>query len=141
MSTNFKARHKSRRYALQALYGWSMTGNNLTEVEHYFLAGKNLTKIDVDYFHALLHKIPQQLEQIDALLAPHVSRALAEIDPIELMILRIATYELQAHIDVPYKVIINEAVELSKVFGATDSHKFINGIVDKIARMLRTQEL
>lgn len=141
MSKNiFKARHKARHYALQALYGWSMTANDLRGIEEQFLHDKNPEKVDMEYFRDLLHNIPANLITLNDLIAPYVSRALVEVDPIELTILRIATYEFQYNIDVPYKVIINEALELTKRFGATDSHKFINGILDKIAKALRSTE-
>ena len=141
MSSNFKARHKARHYALQALYGWSMTGNSLIEIEKYYLENKNPHKVDAEYFHTLLHSLPKHAETLDELITPYLSRPLTEIDPIELIILRMATYELQFNLEIPYKVIINEALELTKSFGATDSHKFVNGILDKIARELRKNEL
>ena len=110
----FKARHKARSCALQALYGWLMTGNDLHNIEDYFLQGRNPDKIDVEYFRSLLYNIPANMAGLDELLKPCLKRELAEIDPIELIILRIAAYEFQYNIDVPYKVIINEALELAK---------------------------
>ncbi len=136
----FKARHKARRYALQALYGWLMSGNDLRSIEDYSLQDKNHDKVDVEYFRGLLYNIPANIEKLDAIITPYLSRTINEIDPIELTILRMATYELQYNIEVPYKVIINEALELTKSFGATDSHKFVNGILDKLAKALRGAE-
>ena len=136
----FKARHRARHYALQALYGWTMSDNDLADIASYFLQDKNPEKVDVEYFRNLLHSIPANLAQLDDIIKQYIARELTDIDPIELTILRIATYELQYNLDVPYKVIINEALELTKIFGATDSHKFINGILDKVAKAIRINE-
>jgi N utilization substance protein B len=136
----FKARHKARYYALQALYGWNISGNELKDIESFFLQGKNIAKFDLEYFKELLYKVPAHAEELDKLIEPHLQRSLIEVDPIELTILRIATYEFKFNIDVPYRVIINEALLLTKNFGATDSYKFVNGILDKLARILRSGE-
>lgn len=132
-----KARQKARRYAMQALYGWMISGNSIAEIEQHYLGERNNQKFDVDYFCKLLHEIPPVIEQLDELAAPKVSRPIAEVSPIELSILRVATFELWRCLDVPYKVVINEALELAKMFGAEDSHKFINGALDPIAKELR----
>ena len=136
----FKARHKARYYALQALYGWTISGNALSHIESYFLQEKNIAKFDLEYFQKLLYDIPEHVEMLDMLIKPHAQRSLMEISPIELTILRMATYELKFNIDVPYRVIINEALLLTKIFGATDSYKFVNGILDKLAKILRSEE-
>lgn len=136
----FKARHKARYYALQALYGWNISGNELKDIESFFLQGKNIAKFDLEYFQELLYKVPAHAEELDKLIEPHLQRSLIEVDPIELTILRMATYEFKFNIDVPYRVIINEALLLTKNFGATDSYKFVNGILDKLARILRSGE-
>lgn len=133
-------RKKARRLALQALYGWTLSHNPLNEVEaHIFLehAGE---KFDKEYFRELLYQIPEKLDSLETLLAPYLSREVRELDFIELNVLRIATYELQERLEIPYRVIINEALELTKTFGATDSFKFVNGVLDKMARDVRTTE-
>jgi N utilization substance protein B len=140
MSKFFKARHKARYYALQALYGWFISGNALSDIESYFLQEKNVAKFDLSYFQGLLYQVPLYAEELDALITQYLQRPLAEVDPIELTILRIATYEFKFNIDVPYRVIINEALLLTKTFGAVDSYKFINGILDKLAKKLRSEE-
>lgn len=137
----FKARHKARVYVLQALYGWLLTSNDLYDIEEFFLQEKNSAKFDLEYFRHLLHNIPATLQQLNALISPCLQRPLSDVDPIELTILHIAAYELRYNIDIPYKVVINEALELTKSFGAVDSHKFVNGILDKLARTLRSSEL
>lgn len=136
----FKARHKARYYALQALYGWSISGNALVDIEHYFLQEKSNANFDLAYFQELLYQIPATQVELDKLITPYLQRNLVEVDPIELTILRIATYEFKFIVAVPYKVIINEALVLTKSFGANDSYKFVNGILDKLARTLRALE-
>ena len=135
-------RHKARHYAMQALYQWHMAGAPLNEIESEFREEYDFGKVDGDYFHDLLHDIPARLDAIESAYAPFlVERTLEELDPIERALLRIATYELMERIEVPYKVVINEAVNLAKKFGATDSHRFINGVLDKAARQLRCVEV
>jgi N utilization substance protein B len=134
-------RHKARHYAMQALYQWHMAGAPLAAIEAEFRSDYDFGKVDGEYFHALLHDIPANVDDIEAAFAPYmVERSLEELDPIERALLRIATYELMERIDVPYKVVINEAVNLAKKFGATDSHKFINGVLDRVAQQLRSVE-
>ena len=132
----FKFRQKARRYALQALYGWLINNNNLREIEEFYLTDRNPKKFDVEYFCRLLHKIPTMIADLDQLMRPFLDRPLADLNYIELIVLRIATYELQHELDIPYKVVINEALELEKTFGAEDGYKFVNGVLDKLARSL-----
>jgi N utilization substance protein B len=135
-------RHKARHYGMQALYQWHMAGAQLNDIEAEFRGEYDFGKVDGEYFHALLHEIPAKVDEIDAVFAPHmVDRSVDELGPVELALLRIGSYELMERIDVPYKVVINESVNLAKKFGATDSHKFINGVLDQVARQLRTVEI
>lgn len=135
-----QARHNARCYALQALYQWQIAGQDLSEIELQFFKRENMSKVDVDYFRELLHGVPTHLNQVDASLTPLLDRTLDEVDPIELAILRMGTYELMKRPDVPYKVVINEALELAKRFGATDGHKYVNGILDRVVKHLRSGE-
>lgn len=135
-----KAKQKARRYAMQALYGWLISNNNLSDIEEHYLTERNGKYFDVAYFRKLLHNVPAKIQELDELAKPHVSRPITDINPIELTILRIAIYELQHNLNIPYKVVINEALELAKMFGADDSHKFINGVLDPLAKQLRTNE-
>jgi N utilization substance protein B len=96
--------------------------------------------VDLEYFQALLHGVPACVDELDATFQPLLDRKLEELDPIEHTLLRMGTFELRERLDVPYKVVINEAVALAKKFGATDSHKYINGVLDKAARQLRKAE-
>lgn len=134
-------RRKARKFATQALYQWQMTKANLGEIETQFRVDNDMRKTDTQYFHELLHKIPTEVSELDSYFEPHLDRAKDELDQVELAILRIGTYELSKRIDVPYRVVINEGVELAKIFGATDSHKYINGILDKVAQRLRLMEI
>ena len=127
---------------MQALYQWFMAGASLSDIEAEFRSDYDFDKVDGEYFHELLHQVPARLEELEATFAPFmVERSLDELDPIERALLRMGTFELKERIDVPYKVVINEAVGLAKKFGATDSHKFINGVLDQAARQLRQPEV
>ena len=144
-------RHGSRFVALQALYAWTLTGESLSRIEADLLA-KEFQKIDEnqkpqkisfdrDYLHELIHQIPANLQDLDEFMSPYLDRPLEEISPIEHAILRIAIYELKFHPETPYKVVINEAILLAKSFGGQDSHKFVNGVLDKAMKVIRSNEL
>ncbi len=134
-------RRKARHYALQALYQWQISRNALNDIEAQFRTEFDFSKTDVEYFQALLHGVPQHLGEIERAFEPMLDRALKDLTPIELTLLRMGTFELIHRIDVPFKVVINEAVSLAKKFGATDSHKYINGVMDKLAQELRQVEV
>ncbi|PIE39675.1 MAG: transcription antitermination factor NusB [Gammaproteobacteria bacterium] len=140
-NTQAARRHKARHYAMQALYQWYMADGTLGDIEVQFRTEYDFANVDVEYFQALLHGVPQQLDDIEAVFAPLLDRPVDELDPIERTLLRMGVYELQERIDVPYRVVINESVSLAKKFGATDSHKFINGVLDAAARRLRKAEI
>lgn len=134
-------RRKARHYGMQALYQWHMAGAPLSDIEAEFRADYDFSHVDLEYFQALLHDIPACVDELDAALEPLLDRRLDELDPIERTVLRMGMFELTRRIDVPYKVVINEEVALAKKFGATDSHKYINGVLDKAARELRKVEI
>ena len=134
-------RRKARHYGMQALYQWHMAGASLNDIEAEFRADYDFSHVDLAYFQALLHEIPACVDELDAALEPLLDRKLDELDPIERTLLRMGMFELTRRIDVPYKVVINEEVALAKKFGATDSHKYINGVLDKAARELRKVEI
>ena len=133
-------RTRARQYALQALYQWQVTGQDIADIEGQFLEKEELAKSDVGLFVELLHGVPGNLRELDEALAPLLSRPLSQVDPVELAVLRIGAYELGHHLDIPYRVVINEAVELAKRFGADQGHRFVNGVLDKLARRLRRAE-
>lgn len=130
-------RRKSRSLALQAIYQWEYTNDPIAIIEAHFRESANPTKIDLDYFSDLLHGVTRELENINSRMIPALDRKLDEVNQVELAILRIAIYELLYRLDVPGKVIINEALELTKIFGSSEAFKFINGVLDKIAREVR----
>jgi len=135
------ARRKARHYAMQALYQWEMAGASLNNIEAEFLVDNDMTHVDVEYFRDILRGVPKSLDELDEMLTPCLSRDMKEVTPVEKAILRLAAYELAHRIDVPYRVVINESVELSKKFGATESHKFINGALDQLAQQVRVVEI
>ncbi len=126
------ARSAARQRVLQALYQWQLTKQPTQVIESQFLEEQNMRKVDVPYFQKLLHDIPKYTDQLDDTFAPLLDRQITQLDPIELAILRIGCYELTHCQEIPFKVVINEAVELAKKFGAEQSHKYINSILDKL---------
>ncbi len=134
-------RRKARHYAMQALYEWTVSGNSPAAIERHFREDFDLKGIDDAYFRELLHEVPARAAELDECFAPLLQdRAIDELGHVERALLRIGSYELAQRIDVPYRVVIDEAVALAKKFGATDSYKFINGVLDRLARELRRAE-
>lgn len=144
-------RSQARQVALQALYQWQVAGQDLGDIEAQFLGQGELPQclegededqspFDLKLFRELLHGVPSQVSRLDALLAPLLDRSINQLDPVERAVLRIGVYELQEHLDIPYRVIIDEAVELAKRFGAEQGHRYVNGVLDKLAQRLRPLE-
>lgn len=139
--TTPSARHKARRFAMQALYTWQIGGEPPHAIEAYYRAENDMRKTDVGYFHEVFRDVISRAAELDAQFAMFLDRPVRELDPVEHAILRIATFELLHRIDVPPRVAINEGIELAKEFGATDdSHKYVNGVLDKVGRKLRAAE-
>ena len=134
-------RHKARRAATQALYTWQMTGQDVADIDEAFCLEHDMSKLDVELFHELLHQVPLHLRELDDHISPLLDRDLQQVDPVERAILRLGTYELAYRLDVPYRVVINEAVELAKTFGAEHGHKYVNSILDGVAKKLRKVEV
>lgn len=135
-------RSKARQYALQALYQWELAGNDSHDLAVQFEKNIENDVIDKVYFSRLLDGVIQHQAELDEQFKPFLERELTELTPIELTILRLATFELQHCLDVPYKVVINEALELTKEFGSVDEgFKFVNGVLDKVAAKLRSTEM
>ncbi|UJF18853.1 transcription antitermination factor NusB [Vibrio sp. SS-MA-C1-2] len=146
------ARRNARHFALQAIYSWQITQDNVASIEQQFLSGghdfeeeehrSEAPKLsqpdtDVEYFRNLLTGVVMSYQELDSKMRPYLSRPLQDLDQMELALLRLAMYEMTKREDVPFKVVINEAIELAKAFGAEDSHKFVNGVLDKAAPSLR----
>lgn len=134
-------RSRARRYVIQALYEWQVSGNAPNAIEQQFLIEHNTRKYDRPYFKELLIGITDAVEELDAEIEPLSDRPFKEIDIVEKAILRLGCFELKNRIDIPYRVVINEAIELTKTFGADQAHKFVNGTMDKIAESLRKSEV
>lgn len=134
------ARRLARKKAVQALYQWDLAGTDIPVILEQFDLYQDMANVDLKYFRLLVHGVPANTDVIDEAISRHISRKIDDLDPIERNVLRIGSFELSECTDVPYKVIINEAVELTKLFGAEQGHKFVNGVIDKIARQLRPRE-
>ena len=134
------SRHLARRAAVQALYQWDMTQQSRLEIEKHFLADDSLKKSDTEYFHELIREIPRLVEELDTNLSPNIDRDITQVDPIERAVLRLAAYELLHHTEIPYRVVLNEAIELSRTFGSENSYRFVNGILDKMGAEIRSIE-
>ncbi|WDE03928.1 transcription antitermination factor NusB [Thalassomonas viridans] len=134
------ARRKARELAIQAVYSWQISQNDVADIEASFLTENKARRFDIDYFQQLLRGVTANVTALDEAISPHVDRPLDDIDQVEKSILRTAIYELKDSADVPYKVVINEAIELAKSFAADDSHKFVNGVLDKAVKLIRPQE-
>jgi transcription antitermination protein NusB len=134
-------RRRSREVALQGLYEWLVSGSEASVIDAHMREQDDFGKCDAAHFDALLHGCIKEAAEIDALLSKHVDRKTTQLSPIEHGVLMIGVYELKHCISIPYKVAINEAVELAKSFGGTDGHKYVNGVLDKAAAELRTVEV
>ena len=128
-----KQKQKARRLLVQALYSWDVGGTDLIDIEAEFHVDNDMAKVDSSLFHDILFGVPKNLTEIDSSYTPHLDRENKELDPVSRAVLRIASYELLYSIEVPYKVVINEGVNLAKTYGPTDAFKFINGVLDKVA--------
>jgi N utilization substance protein B len=128
-----KQKQKARRLLVQALYSWDVGGTELIDIEAEFHVDNDMAKVDSSLFHDILFGVPKNLAEIDSSYTPHLDRENKELDPVSRAVLRIASYELLYSIEVPYKVVINEGVNLAKTYGPTDAFKFINGVLDKVA--------
>jgi N utilization substance protein B len=134
------ARTRARRRAVQALYGWELSGNSMRRVIEDFRKEQDMQIADLAYFEDLLQGVEARCAELDAGLAPFLDRDIERVDPIERAVLRLAAYELKQRVDVPYRVVLNEAVELTKRFGADQGHTYVNGVLDKLARAWRPAE-
>ncbi len=134
------ARSRARRRALQALYAWQVGGSNMGNVIEQFRHEQDMEVADQEYFEDLLRGVERHVAELDAGIKPFVDREVEQIDPIERAVLRLAAYELKYRPDVPYRVILNEAIEVTKRFGADHGHSYVNGVLDKLATHWRTAE-
>ena len=135
-----KKRHKAREYAVQALYQWQISGNDTRQILDQFALEKKANSYEPDYFRDLFMGVITQLADVDEAIVPYIDRDIEQVDLVERAVLRLAAYELLKHPEIPYRVIINEAIELAKMFGAEMGHRYVNGVVDKMAQSIRSIE-
>lgn len=133
---NPKERRRARELAVQALYQWQVAETPPVEIEVQFHQDNEMVKVDTAYFSCLLHGVTEHSLQIDEVITPALDRPLAELNPVELAVLRLAVYELLYQMHVPPRAVINEALELTKRFGATDGYKYVNAVLDRISKTL-----
>lgn len=139
--TSIYARKKARRLALQGIYQWEMTQDSADEIESWLIENYSAKRLDQEYLKDVLVKIPLYVETLDQTFIPFLDRPIEQLERVELAVLRIAAYELLYLSDIPYRVVINEALELSKSFGSIEGFKYVNGVLDKVARVVRKEEL
>lgn len=132
-------RRKARELAVQAVYSWQISQNSVSDIEVNFITENSKRRFDIEYFQQLLRGVTGSVSELDLAISPYVDRPLDDIDHVEKAILRVAVFELSECQDVPYRVVINEAIELAKSFAADDSHKFVNGVLDKAVKLIRPQ--
>lgn len=135
------ARSRSREFALQALYQYVVGGNDVASIDQFTRELIGFHKCDAAHYDALVHGCIEQQADLDALITPKLDRNLGELSPIEHICMWIGAYELLHALDVPWRVVMNEAIELAKEFGGTDGHKYVNGVLDALAPALRTAEV
>lgn len=134
------ARARARRRALQAIYAWQLSGTSMTGIIEQFKREQEMEIADLEYFEDLLRGVEREKSVLDEKLKPHLDRSIDSVDPIERAVLRLAAYELVCRVDVPYRVVINEAIETTKRFGADFGHTYVNGVLDKLAADVRGPE-
>jgi len=131
-------RHCARKYAVQAIYSWQLSQNSIIDIEAQYLVEQDMRGVDTKYFRDLIYGVVKNYGELDTLMTPYLTaRLVDELGQIEKAVLRIALFELTKREDIPFKVVINEAIELTKEFGAEESYKFVNGVLDKIAPIIR----
>jgi N utilization substance protein B len=135
------ARRKSRELAFQGIYEWLLAASDVGAIQAFLHERYPTIKLDTAHFESLLHGAIAEAGALDALIQPHIDRRTSELSPVEHALLLMGTFELQQHLEIPYRVIINEAVELGKVYGGTDGYKYVNGVLDRIAAQLRRSEV
>ena len=140
MTFSAHERARARRYAMQALYQWDLSGSDLPLIRRQFLEAEDFSRADTKYFIELLSEAPKNIDIIDENISKFIDRPIEQLDPVERAVLRLSTYELLYRLDIPYRVSINEAVQLTKKFGAEQGHAFVNGVLDKVAHKLRAAE-
>jgi N utilization substance protein B len=140
-SGSHRARSLARRCVVQALYQWQLTNHDTSAIDAQFLVEETEGAVDRRYFDTLLGEVIRNVDDLDQLLTPLLDRPLQDVDPVERAVLRLGACELRFHPEIPFRVVINESVEIAKLFGAHHGHKYVNGILDRLAEKLRAEEI
>ncbi len=136
-----KGKRRARKLVVQALYQWLMSGSELYEIETQFRVANNMEKVDQEYFCRLLHGVPEHVNALEEALLPFLDRPLQGLNPIELTVLRIGAFELFHCPEIPYRVVLDESISLTKEFGSQDGHRYVNGVLNNLAQKTRDVEI
>ncbi len=137
---SIRGKQRARKLALQALYQWHMSGHDVSEVEAQFFAVNNMERVDIDYFRRIFHGVPKMCQEIDGTFTPFLDRPITDLNPVELAILRLGTFELIHCPEVPFEVVLDESVSLAKSYGSQDGHRYVNGVLHNLAKQVRAIE-
>ncbi len=140
MNTSIIGKQKARKLAMQSLYQWQMANADLVEIEAQFRAIKNMERVDIDYYKQILYGVPKNLQLIEEELVPFLDRNIESLNPVELAILRIGAFEILQCMDIPYRVVLDEAISLAREFGSQDGYKYVNGVLHNLAKKVRVHE-
>ena len=138
---SIRRKQRARKLALQAMYQWLMAGHEIAEIEAQFCLVNSMEKVDTDYFYKIIHGVPEHLANLEATLVPFLDRPLDDLNPVELTVLRIGTYELIYCLEIPYRIVLDEWVTLAKEFGSVEGHRYVNGVLNNLARQIRAVEV
>lgn len=136
-----KGKRRARKLGLQALYQWSISGHELYEIEAQFHAVNDMTKVDTEYFHRLLYGVVEHCQELEANFSPFLDRPVSNLNPVELAVIRIGAYELMFCPEIPYRVVLDEGVLLTKEFGSQDGFRYVNGVLNNLAQQVRKTEI
>ncbi|MCX7117697.1 MAG: transcription antitermination factor NusB [Legionellales bacterium] len=138
---SIKGMRRARRLALQALYQWQLSASELSDIEAQFRQANDMDKVNVDYFCRLLYGIPKHVVSLEEALTPFLDRPVQQLNPIELTTLRMGAFELLHSPEIPFRVVLDEAITLTKAFGSQDGHRYVNGVLNHLARLVRAVEV
>ncbi len=138
---SINGKRKARKLALQALYQWLMSGSELYDIEAQFRVANNMAKVDAEYFCRILYGVPKYLNELEGELTPFLDRPIQGLNPIELTSLRIGAFELFHCLEIPYRVVLDESISLTKEFGSQDGYRYVNGVLNSLARKVRVEEI
>ena len=138
---SINGKRRARKLVLQALYQWLMSGQELPEIEAQFRVANNLDKVDMEYFCRILYGVPENLDSVQGSIIPFLDRAIDGLNPVELSVLRLGTYELLFCPEIPWRVVLDESISLAREFGSQEGHRYVNGVLNQVARQVRAIEI